>query len=118
MNLVNIKLSSDGKEISAELVAQFKDLIKSFVSFLNEQENYGADILHHLTETHYTHIIFGINYPLLTLNPYAVKAKYTTEPIINDTYYLYDDWDIFAIKHSLEKLPSLFDQLKEMKESR
>lgn len=118
MNLVNIKLSSDGKEISAELVAQFKDLIKSCVSFLNEQENYGAGILHHLTETHYTHIIFGTNYPLLTLNPYAVKAKYTTEPIINDTYYLYDDWDIFAIKHSLEKLPSLFDQLKEMKESR
>lgn len=71
----------------------------------------GADIINSLTDEQQSNLMFGINGPLLTLEPFAWKAKYSAFPIV-DGYYMYDDWGLAEIGQALDKCHEFLERRK------
>lgn len=106
---VTYGLNINGAE--TKFINECKELICSVVRILSKDMDRGADIINSLTDEQQSNLMFGISGPLLTLEPFAWKAKYSAFPIV-DGYYMYDDWGLAEIGQALDKCHEFLERRK------
>ena len=110
-NAIDVTYGMNINGAETKFINGCKELICSVVRILSEDMDRGADIINSLTDEQQSNLMFGINGPLLTLEPFAWKAKYSAYPIV-DGYYMYDDWGLAEIGQALDQMSRILDRLK------